>query len=87
MHKQLIVEPDWFKTVNPKSGISAKELFALFGYASVLSFNATVHSGRFPQPDFKCITMSKYRDQKHMWHVSTIRAEIARRNKLLMEKQ
>lgn len=78
MPKLLTVAvPDWLADAAPTSGLTTKEVCAIFGHTRSGLMTA-VREGRFPEADWKSGGMSP----RLRWHARTIRAEVRRRNRV-----
>ena len=67
--------PEWFRDLKPWSWLTSRDVVSIFGYTDRNVLHHCVFDKYFPQPDTKISGHS-------MWKVSTIKAEIKRREKL-----
>lgn len=75
---KVITEPTWLRQVAQDSTLNVRDVAEIFGY-TINHFTRAIRDGNFPVADIIPIGR-KHRSRQ--WKVSTIRAEILRRNNL-----
>ena len=71
--------PAWLHEVNPASGLTFRDVMAMFGFKSRESLAAAIKRGEFPAADR---ATAGAHHNKRVWLVKTIKREIQRRNKM-----
>jgi len=71
--------PTWLNEVNPMSGMTLRDVMAMFEFKSAAALAAAIKRGDFPQADRA--TSGPHHHQR-VWFVKTIKREIHRRNKM-----
>lgn len=71
--------PTWLNEVNPMSGLTFRDVMAMFGYRSQGALWAAIKRGDFPPADS---ATAGPRHQQRVWLVKTIKREIHRRNQM-----
>ncbi len=71
--------PTWLSEVNPMSGMTRRDVMAMFEFKSSAALAAAIKRGEFPQADKA--TAGPYHNQR-VWLVKTIKREIHRRNQM-----
>lgn len=76
---RIPTEPEWLQHVREDTPIRSCDMMEIFGYKTAALVNQAVTKGRFPPPD---IPGGDGPLAKSKWYAKTVRAEIARRNKI-----
>lgn len=76
--------PTWLSDVNPMSGMTRRDVMAMFEFKSSAALAAAIKRGEFPQADKA--TAGPYHNQR-VWLVKTIKREIHRRNQMSSNAQ
>lgn len=71
--------PTWLNEVSPMSGMTLRDVMAMFGFKSPAELAAAIKRGDFPKAD--SATAGPHHHQR-VWLVKTIKREIHRRNQV-----
>ena len=71
--------PTWLNEANPMSGMTLRDVMAMFGFKNSAALAASIKRGDFPPADKA--TAGPHHNQR-VWFVKTIKREIHRRNQM-----
>lgn len=71
--------PTWLNEVSPMSGMTLRDVMAMFEFKSPAALAAAIKRGDFPQADR---ATAGPRHHQRVWLVTTIKREIHRRNQM-----